>query len=68
LNEIVSIAHENHYTSLVGEYIPTSKNIMVKDHYLNLGFQRDGNLWRLDVPSYQSRSTTIRKATPSVPS
>ena len=38
LNTLVDYARENGYERLVGEYIPTAKNGMVREHYPNLGF------------------------------
>jgi FkbH-like protein len=38
LNSIVRYAEKEGYTHIIGEYIATSKNAMVKNHYLNLGF------------------------------
>jgi FkbH-like protein len=62
LNQIVALARENGYSQLVGEYLPTAKNSMVKDHYERLGFTPDGeNRWRLDVSNYDTKSTFITK-------
>lgn len=38
LNKIVNFAKENGFRKLIGEYIPTPKNKMVENHYLNLDF------------------------------
>ena len=38
LNLIAAEAKRLGASSLVGEYIPTKKNAMVKDHYARLGF------------------------------
>ncbi len=39
-------------TRLIGEYLPTAKNAMVKDHYTKLGFTpvpgEEGHLWEMD--------------------
>jgi len=49
LNYIVKMAAAKNITYLVGEYIPTAKNGLVKDHYRSLGFKcRDGR-WYLEV-------------------
>jgi FkbH-like protein len=61
LNAIVEWAKANGYTTLLGEYIPTSKNEMVKDHYKNLGFEPLGGLWQLDVAHYQEKKNYITK-------
>jgi FkbH-like protein len=59
LNTISSYAKANGFKYLAGEYIPTSKNEMVKDHYLNLGFTPDHDLWLLDVNSYKRKKCFI---------
>jgi predicted enzyme involved in methoxymalonyl-ACP biosynthesis len=38
LNDIVSYATARGLNRIVGEYIPTSKNELVRDHYRSLGF------------------------------
>lgn len=40
LNTIVSWAKEHGYKKIIGEYLPTLKNGMVKEHYPNLGFEK----------------------------
>ena len=57
LNTIIKYARENGFKKLIGEYIPTSKNKIVADHYLSLGFSpiadKDRFLYQLDVGSYK---------------
>jgi FkbH-like protein len=60
LNEIVNVAKQNNFATIIGEYIPTAKNAMVKDHYKNLGFARKNNQWVLNVLDYEPRKTFIR--------
>lgn len=60
LNQIVETANELGFTRIVGEYIPTPKNSLVKDHYKNLGFVSDENLWLLDAGTYKPRKTFIQ--------
>jgi FkbH-like protein len=57
---------------LVGQYIPTKKNGMVRDHYPKLGFERiasdessDASLWNLNLGQYRPFDTfiTIRNST-----
>jgi FkbH-like protein len=38
LNHVVGVARERGLKLLVGEYIPTPKNGLVRDHYPTLGF------------------------------
>jgi FkbH-like protein len=65
LNLIAQEALQLGARRLVGEYIPTKKNGMVKDHYARLGFavmQRDeagGNRNIIDLASYKPAETFI---------
>lgn len=61
LNTIIDFSKENGFEIVKGEYIPTIKNDMVKDHYLNLGFAEKDVLWSLDLNSYNKKSTYINK-------
>jgi len=61
LNTLITFGKENGFKSLIGEYISTSKNEMVKDHYKNLGFISNGNHWKTDIESYIVRNTEINK-------
>lgn len=61
LNAIVDFAKQNNFMVLKGEYVPTAKNDMVKDHYLNLGFRKEENYWVLDVSNYQEKKNYITK-------
>jgi FkbH-like protein len=63
LNSLVELAKANGYTTLSGEYIPTPKNEMAKDHYKNLGFEPSPveGIWQLDVTAYQQKTNYITK-------
>ena len=62
LNTMVEYAKAQGFERIVGEYIPTLKNGMVKEHYPNLGFKAIGeNLYELDVKAYQPRECYIEK-------
>lgn len=61
LNQLVALAKEQQCSILAGEYIPTAKNGLVKDHYKNLGFELKDGLWLLDVNSYAIKKTHINK-------
>lgn len=61
LNTIAELASTNGFTKLMGEYIPTAKNKMVKDHYKNLGFVQKGNFWELDLNTFNKLKTFIQK-------
>ncbi|MFZ9847532.1 MAG: HAD-IIIC family phosphatase [Flavobacteriales bacterium] len=53
LNSIVEIAKKEGYSKLVGEYLPTAKNGMVKDHYKNFGFVENDGKWELSLSSFE---------------
>jgi FkbH-like protein len=59
LNSIAQIANENGFSTLKGQYLPTLKNEMVKDHYLHLGFRESNEFWNLNVKNYQNRLNYI---------
>jgi len=61
-NTIISIAKDNKFKRVVGEYIPTPKNGMVKNLYLELGFETIGeNKFSVDTQKYQPHKTYIKK-------
>ena len=59
LNTIVGLAKENGYKNLLGEYITTPKNEMVRDHYQNLGFEPESGLWKLSIEAYIKKNNFI---------
>lgn len=65
LNTMVAAAKAKGYKKIVGEYLPTLKNNMVKGHYTNLGFTKmEGTAterYILDVESYHVRECYIEK-------
>lgn len=65
LNTMVAAAKANGYRKIVGEYLPTQKNILVRDHYPNMGFTRieggETERYVLDVDSYVDRECYIEK-------
>ncbi len=60
LNTIVGFAKENGFTTIKGEYIPTAKNPMMKEHYPNLGFIKNGSFFTLEVDKYQFKNNYIK--------
>lgn len=61
LNTVVEKAREQGYRRIVGEYLPTLKNGMVKDHYDRLGFKPLGEgRYELDVNEYQNKTCYIK--------
>jgi FkbH-like protein len=61
LNTIADFARDNGYSQLKGEYIPTAKNEIVKDHFMNLGFEKTGTFWILDTLNYKNKKCFIHK-------
>ncbi len=65
LNTIVGWARDNGYKRIVGEYLPTLKNGMVKEHFPSLGFTPiEGAAtaqYVLDVDSYTDRECYIER-------
>ena len=61
LNTMVAKAREKGYKRIVGEYLPTVKNGMVKDHYDRLGFTPLGDgRYELDAETYQDKECYIK--------
>lgn len=67
LDSFVAQAKAKGYTKLIGRYLPTAKNKMVKDFYPDtFGFSKvsedgEGNtVWELDISSYENKNHVIR--------
>jgi FkbH-like protein len=61
LNTIVNDIEDKGFTYIKGEYLTSAKNLMVKDHYKNLGFEQANEYWFLKVPTYKNRKCFINK-------
>lgn len=59
LNTIAEYARNKGYTEIRGEYIPSTKNEMVKDHYQNLGFELISGDWMLNLSTYANKECFI---------
>ena len=64
MSKLISIALEKQLKRIVGEYIPTAKNAMVKDFFAQFGFHRfsenEGrSVWHLDPGAYVPRTLFI---------
>ena len=59
LNTLVNYARANGFKYLKGEYIPTAKNEMVKEHYQKLGFEEKDGYWMLDAENYTDKKCFI---------
>lgn len=60
MNKLITIANDKNCDNLVGEYIPTLKNKLVADHYEQLGFTKNGDLWLMNVASYEPKTHFIK--------
>lgn len=60
LKTIVDFAEKNKFEILKGQFIPTTKNGIVKDHYRNLGFKKNDAYFNLNVKDYQSKNGYIK--------
>jgi FkbH-like protein len=59
LATICEIALANGFSEIIGEYIPSGKNKMVQDHYLNLGFIERNDEWVLNLSDYKPKKCYI---------
>jgi FkbH-like protein len=62
LNDLVAACREHGVSELAGEYIPTPKNELVRDHFRSLGFREEGDCWILDCNPYADRPCHISKS------
>ncbi|OAV71538.1 FkbH domain protein [Bacteroidales bacterium Barb4] len=64
LNTIMEYAKANGFKKIIGEYIETPKNKMVKEHYQNLGFtpvsDSERELYVLEAGKYESMECFIK--------
>ncbi len=64
LNNMIENSEAMGYERLVGEYLPTAKNELVKNHYSELGFSKLSEYrYELLIRPYQPRTTFIEKIT-----
>lgn len=60
LNQIVKYAKSNTtIKKITGEFIPTKKNIFVKDLFNNLGFKKTSKLWELEISEFKNKDNFI---------
>lgn len=61
INQVVETAAANGYKYVVGEYLPTPKNSMVKEIYSKLGFEKvQDNVFKADVNTFVKNKTFIK--------
>lgn len=61
INNVVDIAKKHGFINIVGEYLPTAKNAMVKNLYKEYGFTWRKDNWVLEVNSYQEINNFIKE-------
>lgn len=62
INKIINVAKANGFTKVIGEYIKSSKNEMVKDIYANLGFSKlKDNVYGVNTEEFVYNETYIRE-------
>jgi FkbH-like protein len=64
MNRMVAAARERGCAWVVGTYVPTAKNAMVRDFYAGFGFQKAGEdpggvTWKLRVEEYQPKGHAL---------
>jgi predicted enzyme involved in methoxymalonyl-ACP biosynthesis len=65
MNVVAEQARGRGTQRLLGHYVPTAKNAMVREHYERLGFAllettvNGATLWALDLAKYRERATEI---------
>ena len=65
LQDIVKNAQADGVNKIIGCYSPTAKNIIVKDHYKKLGFNKkheneNGEYWELIVKDYNKKELSFK--------
>jgi len=60
-NKIVKLAASEGCNKIIGEYLPTLKNTLVKDILKEFGFAKEEDKWILDIKDYRERKTFIKE-------
>lgn len=60
-NKLLEIISEKGYIKIIGEYLPTTKNGLVKNVFKNYGFIKDDNRWVLNIKNYKDKKTFIKE-------
>ena len=60
-NHIVSVAKEQGYSQIVGEYIPSGKNAPVSGLLENMGFRRDGDQKKMNISDYRPAESFVNE-------
>jgi FkbH-like protein len=71
MNKVVEAARHREIRTIMGEYIQTPKNDMVREFFPQFGFERDAEstdahaIWRLPVSDYLPRAVHIHDTSPT---
>jgi len=60
-NKIVKLVANEGYNKIIGEYLPTSKNALVKDILKEFGFAKEEDKWKLDIKDYREGKNFIKE-------
>jgi len=60
-NKVAKLVANEGCNKIIGEYLPTPKNTLVKCIFKEFGFTKDEDKWVLDVKDYQERKTFIKE-------
>lgn len=66
LDKLVEFAKNMGIETLIGEYIPSAKNTMVKEHYKHFGFEevqkenKGITKWKLNIKNYKNQNKLIK--------
>lgn len=61
MENLIQFARNNNCNAILGEYLPTSKNNLVAEHYKNLGFIWENGLWKRDINSFVKTEHFIKQ-------
>ncbi len=60
-NKIVNLAASEGYNKIIGEYLPTPKNALVKDIFREFGFTKEMDKWALDIKDYREKKIFVKE-------
>lgn len=60
-NKIVNLAASEGCNKIIGEFLPTPKNALVKDIFKEFGFTKEEDKWELDIKDYRERKVFIKE-------
>lgn len=60
MNYVVTRLQKEQCEVLIGEILPTRKNVIIKNHYKNFGFQQKNEKWFLQLETYQAVKHSIK--------